>query len=265
MAAVPPYKVGSITVTSGSAVVTATGTAWNIGVVEGGELSFKGRSVPIKTIDSATQLTLIYPAPADMAGSGADYAIAIGRAGSADAATANARLAQLVAQLQGFSAFFQTLTDDPDQATLRNTIGAQAALGFTPIQQGGGAGQNDVKLNLGWASALGYLKAQVGSTDLGRIWTDYEAPKSLASTGFQRLPGGFVLQWGSLLTGGSDRAINYPAVFSSFAVPFGIAYSAGTPAYCHVDAPSNTGFTLRNRNTAGAAASVANFWAALGL
>lgn len=46
----------------------------------------------------------------------------------------------------------------------------QGSLGFTPVQQGGGAGQNNTKIYIGSAGASG-LKAQQGTTDLGNIVT----------------------------------------------------------------------------------------------
>lgn len=44
------------------------------------------------------------------------------------------------------------------------------ALSYTPVQQGGGAGQNNTKVYIGSAGASG-LKAQQGTTDLGNIVT----------------------------------------------------------------------------------------------
>lgn len=46
----------------------------------------------------------------------------------------------------------------------------QASLSFTPVQQGGGSGQNNTKIYIGSAGASG-LKAQQGTTDLGNIVT----------------------------------------------------------------------------------------------
>lgn len=46
----------------------------------------------------------------------------------------------------------------------------QPSLGFTPVQQGGGRGQNNTKIYIGSAGASG-LKAQQGTTDLGNIVT----------------------------------------------------------------------------------------------
>lgn len=45
----------------------------------------------------------------------------------------------------------------------------QANLGFTPVQQGGGTGQKENKVYIGWSSSG--LKAQVDVTDLGNIVT----------------------------------------------------------------------------------------------
>lgn len=46
----------------------------------------------------------------------------------------------------------------------------QPNFGFTPVQQGGGSGQNNTKIYIGSAGASG-LKAQQGTTDLGNIVT----------------------------------------------------------------------------------------------
>lgn len=46
----------------------------------------------------------------------------------------------------------------------------QVALGFTPVQQGGGAGQGTNKVYIGWSGTR--LKAQVDSTDIGNIVFD---------------------------------------------------------------------------------------------
>jgi len=44
-----------------------------------------------------------------------------------------------------------------------------SALGFTPVQQGGGAGQSANKVFIGWDAAGGRLRAQVDATDFGDI------------------------------------------------------------------------------------------------
>lgn len=47
----------------------------------------------------------------------------------------------------------------------------QPNLGFTPIQQGGGTGQGNNKVYIGWATNASGLKAQVDSANLGNIVT----------------------------------------------------------------------------------------------
>jgi len=45
----------------------------------------------------------------------------------------------------------------------------QASLGFTPVQQGTGVGQNANTVKIGWANAAGKLKATVDATDQGNF------------------------------------------------------------------------------------------------
>ncbi|QXW44549.1 phage tail protein [Pseudomonas amygdali] len=47
-------------------------------------------------------------------------------------------------------------------------VSLQPNLGFTPVQQGGGTGQLDNKVKIGWSN--NGLKAMVDATDLGNIW-----------------------------------------------------------------------------------------------
>lgn len=56
-------------------------------------------------------------------------------------------------------------------AQARANLGAQAALGFTPLQQGGGIGQNTNKLYIGWATDGSGVKVQVDTTDMGYLAT----------------------------------------------------------------------------------------------
>ncbi|KFE49153.1 hypothetical protein [Pseudomonas congelans] len=47
-------------------------------------------------------------------------------------------------------------------------VSLQPSLGFTPVQQGGGTGQLDNKVKIGWSN--NGLKAMVDNTDLGNLW-----------------------------------------------------------------------------------------------
>lgn len=49
--------------------------------------------------------------------------------------------------------------------------GKQASLGFTPVEQGGGAGQSNNKIRIGWAGSA--LKAQIDALDYGTLWSSY--------------------------------------------------------------------------------------------
>jgi hypothetical protein len=48
----------------------------------------------------------------------------------------------------------------------------QLLLNFTPVQQGGGAGQDANKVHIGYSNALGIVKVQVDAADMGAMWTD---------------------------------------------------------------------------------------------
>lgn len=102
----------------------------------------------------------------------------------------------------------------------------QAALGFTPVQQGGGAGQGSSKVHIGWNGALVSLLAQVDAVDLGRLWTDYSTG---VSPGILRLPNKWMLQYAFpiLSVDSSGYATgNWPTAFASGPIsgaPFMIA------------------------------------------
>ncbi|MDX5413412.1 MAG: hypothetical protein LPK02_10240 [Rhodobacterales bacterium] len=63
-----------------------------------------------------------------------------------------------------------------DAAAARSAISAQGNLGFTPIQQGGGAGQGANKIYIGWDAAGGRLRAQVDASDIGRLALQSDIP-----------------------------------------------------------------------------------------
>nr|WP_256594955.1 phage tail protein [Pseudomonas sp. GV085] len=67
----------------------------------------------------------------------------------------------------------------------------QPALGFTPVQQGGVAGQDANKIYIGYANASGKIKIQVDAQDFGGIWTESNFdPASIFS-----LPVGVPFPW----------------------------------------------------------------------
>lgn len=69
----------------------------------------------------------------------------------------------------------------------------QAALGFTPVQSGGGAGMQANALKLGWDGSSPRL--QVDNSDVGPLWCDANALGSVgpdASSNIQRFPSGLI-------------------------------------------------------------------------
>ena len=115
----------------------------------------------------------------------------------------------------------------------------QANLGFTPVQQGGGTGQGNNKVYIGWATDASGLKAQADSTYLGNIVTTaggtIKAPQAALADRAQVANTSetlFVTGWGNtkwgstpygqsplyvwcLPTGGSDMMPCSPSVLSA--------------------------------------------------
>lgn len=82
--------------------------------------------------------------------------------------------------VDSFSSWARVLDTAMDAAAISNwnaafswgnhaSAGYQSALGFTPVQQGGGTSQTTNKLYIGW-SAGAALRLQVDSTDFGSTW-----------------------------------------------------------------------------------------------
>ncbi|MEI2299348.1 gp53-like domain-containing protein [Ensifer sp. MJa1] len=240
-----PYTTGSITLTNGSAVVTGVGTAWQTALIAGGTIYAEadGNPLPILTVDSNTQIT----AAIKWKGATGTYPYAIMRDtayGQQTVANANAlatylqrldnaslaALASIAATLgagkvpRGLSAntmewftvtdFIKTLLDDADAGTARGTLGAQAALGFTPVQQGGGSGQGGNKVYVGWDPSKG-LTAQVDTSVLGKLWYDGLVTGGL---GWLKFPNGMIIQSGTVVVtadGNGFADINLPVSFAS--------------------------------------------------
>jgi hypothetical protein len=243
-----PYVSGTVSVTAGSAVVTGVGTGWQTGLVTGGMFgldSANGNPVPILSIDSDTQLTLAKPWRGTTAAGQAYWIMRDTAYGQQSVANANAlatiinelrnpavaALAAIDAQLgagkvpRGLSGavmemftvsdFAKTFLDETDAAGVRAVLLAQAALGFTPVQQGGGAGQAGHKLYIGWDPTAFKFRGQVDALDRGFFWMNADTSGGL---GWVKLPNGLIFQNSTsiITTNASGIAtINMPTAFAS--------------------------------------------------
>ncbi|POY79084.1 phage tail protein [Pseudomonas amygdali pv. morsprunorum] len=94
--------------------------------------------------------------------------------GISDAYTkAEADLRDLQRPLRDSITYVGLANNKPDAPYMRREsdgalVSLQPSLGLTPVQQGGGTGQLDNKVKIGWSN--NGLKAMVDATDLGNIW-----------------------------------------------------------------------------------------------
>lgn len=96
-----------------------------------------------------------------------------------------------------------------------------------------------------WYCIGGTVKARYSDGDFG---------KSLSSSGYQKLPSGLIIQWGSWLasgTAGNPVAVTFPIAFSSacYAVFPAVNYSTTITQSGWYDTPTTTGFNGRSSIT----------------
>jgi hypothetical protein len=195
MALLSDYSAGTITIDANGLAVTGSGTAWlAAGFSEGDVLIANGYFGLVGSVQSNTALTLSQPWRGG-ALSGAAYRLRYQGDGSRISAQARqliellggsgnleslGKLAAVANQMPYFTgagqmaatpltAFARSLLDDADAAAARATLGAQAALGFTPIQQGGTAASDGNKIYIGWGLDAS-LRLKVDNVEFGSTW-----------------------------------------------------------------------------------------------
>jgi hypothetical protein len=90
---------------------------------------------------------------------------------------------------------------------------AVANIGFTPVQQGTGVGQTSNVVKIGY-SAQNKIKATVDITDFGYFLTGPSVPESsLSGNGYEKLPSGLIMQWGSFTQTGTSTTVTLPIAF----------------------------------------------------
>jgi hypothetical protein len=91
---------------------------------------------------------------------------------------------------------------------------AVANLGFTPVQQGTGTGQLSNAVKIGWSGTQ--LLAQVDASDQGAFVMQNGftgGNQSLSASGYQKLPGGLIMQWGTFSQTGASTTVSFPISF----------------------------------------------------
>lgn len=87
-----------------------------------------------------------------------------------------------------------------------SSIGAEPALGFTPVRQGGGIGQQGSRVYLGWSGHE--LKATVDETDLGVVMTERA--------------GGARIGWSALWLGSGIHRLNLDKLYGVLIISTGV-------------------------------------------
>ncbi len=144
--------------------------------------------------------------------------------------------------------------------TVRNQAWAciQAQTPFTPVQQGGGAGQGTNKVFLGWDGTALLPRIQIDGTDQGDVaMVDEFVTSSAAGSGYVTLPGGTIIERGTGLINTGTLAISLPIGLSNYTVQVtGTNVSTWTPSnvsFFGISAQSGSGFTVTAYNWNGAA------------
>lgn len=301
-----PHTSGTITLTQNSAAIAGTLTGWQTAGIQGGIIypeAQGGNPLPLLSVTSDVAAT----AAVKWKGASGTYPYALVK-DTAYLKTVDAihtKLLEVVTDLdtpsigalaaitstlgagkvpRGLSAntmewftvsdFIKALLDKTDGAGARNAIGAQATLGFTPVQQGTGFGQGGNLVKMGLSNDGNVrLKATVDTTDFGTVWTDYNAARSIPG-GYQKLPSGLIIQWGRFIAETAlDMAVNFPIAFNTIAGVLVNHVSAGLPSTSAVSSwvgsLNSTGFTattrvLGNGGSVGGPAGQQLSWIALG-
>lgn len=121
-------------------------------------------------------------------------------------------------------------------------------LGFTPVQQGGGSGQLTNKVYIGWTGSQ--LKGQVDAVDQGafvmqpNFTGSNQSLGANGSTGYQKLPGGLIMQWGYSGDTGSTMTITLPVTFPNAFINVQITVTSASVSAAGASISSTSQFSV---------------------
>ena len=209
---------GTASINAGEVNVIGQNTTWlSSGLLAGDTFWAAGLIVRILSIQDNTHMTLASPWPG-ASRTAAQYEI--WRTPDVDRMGETQR--QFLDKLAGNLFSLADIDSDVDQMPIfigKGVVGSQSlksvarqflAANFMPVQQGGGTGQNNNKVKLGWDGAR--LKAMIDALDLGGIWTDSLSAINFTTPGRAKLPNGLIIQWGYATVNG-DATLYFPSTF----------------------------------------------------
>ena len=117
------------------------------------------------------------------------------------------------------------------------------------------------------AGALQYLAA-AGHTFTGDVTINginMNAHKSIAASGYQRFPGGMIIQWGFVSVPGGGLAVSFPMAFPGALLTIAALPNDTVATNCSIQSQGLSGFTLNRWLTGtGAAYGGVAYWLAIG-
>jgi hypothetical protein len=171
------------------------------------------------------------------------------------------------------SAYVLTVLDDADAAAARNTLGLGTAATLATGTASGNVplvGTVSATTSLAGLAALATAAEILAGTDSAKIATAaaLAGNKSLAASGYYKLPGGLIVNWGKVFgASGADNSETFEVAFPTACIAVaGTAMDTGTGArtFQLASTPTKTGFTFNVISGGSGRGVTAAYYIALG-